>query len=64
MAWWNDAKMLLVIPSKMNNHVNDQLALNLVYACLGNKLQVLCKSLTFFTNIWKIDYSKLFKFFF
>ena len=37
------AKILLNIPSPMNNVIHDQLSLNLVDICLGNTLELLCK---------------------
>ena len=57
----DDAKMLLDIPIPMIYVIIDQLALNLVDACLENKLQILLKSLLFFAKIRKVDYSKITK---
>ena len=45
MAWSadaNNAKMLLDIPSTINNVLNDQLALNLGDICYDNTLQIKC----------------------
>ena len=57
----DDAKMLLDIPFPMNYVTIDQLALNLIYVCLHNTLQILWKSFLCFTEIGKIDYSKIAK---
>ena len=56
-----DAKMLLDIPSPVNDVVNDQLTLKLIDICFENMLLILCKSLLYFEK-WKIDYSKVPKF--
>ena len=56
--------MLLDSPFTINNDLNNQLALNLVDICLDSTLQVLCKSLPYYVNIHKIDYSKIVFFWF
>ena len=48
MAWSNDAedaKILLDIPSQINDGINVKLTLGLVDIYLDNTLQVLCKPL-------------------
>ena len=54
-------RKLLNIPFPMNHIITDQLALSLVNICLGNTLQILCKSLLCFAKIWKIGCSKVAK---
>ena len=61
-AWFTnakDAKMLLDIPSPINNVLNDQLALNLVNNCLDETLQILC--MPCFAKIPKIGYTTIAK---
>ena len=57
----DDAKILLDISFPMNYEIIDQLALNLIDICLGNTLQILCKSLLCFAKIGKTEYSKISK---
>ena len=62
MAWSTDqenARMLLDIPSPMNNVINDQLTLKLFDIYFDNTL--LSKSLLCFSKIWKTDYLKIAK---
>ena len=53
-----DTKMLLDVPSSMNNVINDQFVFNLIEICLDSTLQILHKSFLCFAEIWKIDCSK------
>ena len=57
MAWSTDVedvKMLLDIPSTMNNALNDQLAFGLVDICTYHMLQVLCNPLSCFAKSQKL----------
>ena len=46
-----DANILLDTPFPMSNVITNQLALNLVYICFDNMVQILCKSLVCFAEI-------------
>ena len=53
MAWSRneeEARMLMDIPSPMNNAINDQLNLKSVDICFDNMSQISCKSLLCFAK--------------